>query len=343
VGVQHSPPWPLSACLAPDVAAAGDGLADYEQPPSAPLYYLKGVSSWVLIWLVTQFVFAVIYRAIEPDALPLGTAFYLCICTATTVGYGDVGVRDDPGRRIFASFHILYSVSSLAALLNTVQVLHSERKIQLRKAVLLERQLDHELIASLDKDNNGLDKLEFVVGMLTKLEILHWDDVEPFLAQFDALDTDKSGRLDKQDLLRMVELRKQRLEAKKQRKDGRAGQHGSSQELVATPLAASSQAVDELTEVHKLDAAEGEGTSRTVGAATAERGNVEYGGIAARNRELAAAGVSLTDAEGGRVRSRAAPFMPGVGGLPGIFVMSQRGGRPRRPRHLRGGKVGPAS
>ena len=40
--------------------------------------------------------------------------------------------------------------------------------------------------------------------MLTKLEILHWDDVEPFLAQFDALDTDGSGRLDKSDLMRLV-------------------------------------------------------------------------------------------------------------------------------------------
>ena len=36
--------------------------------------------------------------------------------------------------------------------------------------------------------------------MLTKLEILQWDDVEPFLAQFDALDKDGSGRLDKNDL-----------------------------------------------------------------------------------------------------------------------------------------------
>merc|ERR1719230_1226685 len=86
--------------------------------------------------------------------------------------------------------------------------------------MLLQRQLDQDLISSLDKDNNGLDKLEFVVGMLTKLEILHWDDVEPFLAQFDALDTDRSGRLDKQDLLRMVEDRKTKLTQKKLLKHG---------------------------------------------------------------------------------------------------------------------------
>ena len=90
----------------------GDGIADYEEPPSAWLYYLKGISGWIIIWLLTQFLFALAYQAIEPDSLDLFTAFYLCIVTATTVGYGDVGVRDAPGPRIFASFHILYSVSS---------------------------------------------------------------------------------------------------------------------------------------------------------------------------------------------------------------------------------------
>ena len=63
---------------------------------------------------------------------------------------------------------------------------------------------------------SSVDKLEFLVGMLTKLEILHWDDVEPFLAQFDALDKDKSGRLDRNDLLRMVEDKKAKVERKKQ-------------------------------------------------------------------------------------------------------------------------------
>ena len=133
------------------------------------MYYLKGVSSWLMMWLATQFIFAFAYSQLEPEMLPFGTAFYLCIVTATTVGYGDVSVRDQAGQRIFASFHILYSVSSAAALLNTVQVLYAERKIQMRKSTLLQRQLDVDLITSLDKDNNGLDKLEFVVGMLIEL------------------------------------------------------------------------------------------------------------------------------------------------------------------------------
>ena len=326
----------------------GDGIADYEEPPSAWLYYLKGISGWIIIWLLTQFLFALAYQAIEPDSLDLFTAFYLCIVTATTVGYGDVGVRDAPGPRIFASFHILYSVSSLSALFNTVSVLHSERKIQLRKAALLQRQLDADLIQSLDKDNNGLDKLEFVVGMLTKLEvrihgtrhtpyahqtplslsdsssvfslvtqILHWDDVEPFLAQFDALDTDGSGRLDGSDLRKMVEEKRRKMEEKQLKKQG----------LAATPASASVEDGIEQTEVQKLgDTAD----------------SLEYGGVAAHNRNLVAAGCSpVSPVDGVSDAVRRKQNRPVSSFIPGIFAMQQRMGRPRRPRHLRGGKVGP--
>lgn len=190
----------------------GDGLADYEEPPAAFVYYLKGVSSWLLLWICSQLLFAVGYIYVDPDGeWDFETAFYVCIVTASTVGYGDVGVSDNAGPKLYASAHILYSVSSLAALLNTITDLYTERRVMLRKGMLLQRQLDLDLIQSLDKDNNGLDKLEFIVGMLTKLEILQWDDVEPFLAQFDALDKDGSGRLDKNDLVRMVEEKQKKL------------------------------------------------------------------------------------------------------------------------------------
>ena len=38
------------------------------------------------------------------------------------------------------------------------------------------------------------------------------DDAEPFRAQFDSLDADKSGKLDKVDLVRMVESKKEKLQ-----------------------------------------------------------------------------------------------------------------------------------
>ena len=65
-------------------------------------------------------------------------------------------------------------------------------------------QLDWEMIKTLDKDGNGIDKLEFVVGMLELLGLVEAHDVEPFMEQFDALDVDGSGHLDRDDLRRMV-------------------------------------------------------------------------------------------------------------------------------------------
>ena len=46
--------------------------------------------------------------------------------------------------------------------------------------------------------------MEFVVGMLTQLGVLSWNDVQPFLDQFDAFDKDRSGHLDANDIAEMV-------------------------------------------------------------------------------------------------------------------------------------------
>ena len=348
----------------------GDGMADYEEPPPAYLYYLKGVSSWLIMWILTQAIFAALYMLMDPGTFSYGSAFYFCIVTATTVGYGDIYVSDASGHRLFASFHILYSVSSLAALLNTVQVLHSERMIQIRKATLLQRQLDPDLIQSLDKDNNGLDKLEFVVGMLTKLEILHWDDVEPFLAQFDALDVDKSGRLDKSDLLRLVDMQREKVErAAKAKEVARlkaleAAQHTARAAGARDPSAAMEEGgvassthdgagrsrADDDDLVHEFTPPGGDGyavggvgkgidadggAGGVGGAAGGAPEPAVYGGRGARCRELGMSTSPEVEAQVLR-RKRLIPFVGG--GLPMQVLAGVR--RPRRPRHLRG-KVNP--
>ena len=73
----------------------------------------------------------------------------------------------------------------------------------MQRADLLRKQLDVELITSLDRDGKGVDKLEFVMGMLIMMGVevagqaLTWDSVKPFLV-VDAMDTTKSGRIDKE-------------------------------------------------------------------------------------------------------------------------------------------------
>jgi len=100
-----------------------------------------------------------------------------------------------------------------------LDILRERRKRLLQRARLLKRKLDRDLITSLDRDGNGLDKLEFVIGMLTKLELVTWETVEPFLQQFDMLDTDQSGKLTQDDLEKLADIFKEQVDEKEKAKD----------------------------------------------------------------------------------------------------------------------------
>jgi voltage-gated potassium channel Kch len=208
----------------------GDGTADYIEPPSALHYYARGFSFWILLLFQINFgsagvLYALLshYRADEarahPTMLPADyvlpavsywDALYHCWVTATTVGYGDVFMRSQAARA-WSSLHIAIAVATLGAFLGKAQDLLSEREHQLKRVEMLKRQLDRDLILSLDADGNGVDKFEFVVGMLIKLELISIGDVEPFVAQFEALDADGSGKLNSDDLELLV---KQKQEAR---------------------------------------------------------------------------------------------------------------------------------
>ena len=65
--------------------------------------------------------------------------------------------------------------------------------------------IEFELLLALDRDGNGVDRMEFVVGMLAQIGVISWTDVQTFMDKFDEFDTDRSGRLDKADLQRMFD------------------------------------------------------------------------------------------------------------------------------------------
>ena len=73
--------------------------------------------------------------------------------------------------RLLASVHILISVSWLAALFKDVENSAHVRAAQLARAVLLTKTLERKQILDLDADGYGVDKLEFVVGMLRILGV----------------------------------------------------------------------------------------------------------------------------------------------------------------------------
>lgn len=200
----------------PDVVAVdldGDGDVDYIPPPPAWIYYSRGIGFWVVVLFILQAAFVGAFTSVQPG-LKWNEAAYHCFVTMTTVGYGDIGMTTQEAR-FCATVHILVSVTLLATFISKAQALYSGRLQELKRAELLRKQLDIELITSLDKNGDGVNKLEFVVGMLIKLEIIAEADVEPFDAQFDAMDTDGGGLLTADDLEAMVKAKLAKQEAKK--------------------------------------------------------------------------------------------------------------------------------
>ena len=207
-----------------EVDIDGDGAADLQVPPHVFLYYLEGFAFWIFMIVVTNFgsagvLYALLRQHFDDEvrgrvdllgqdyewATPdYWDALYHCWVTTTTVGYGDVRMMTQAAR-LWTSIHIAYAVGILGGFLSKMQELSDERKRQLKRWEMLQKKLDVELMMSLDKDGNGVDKLEFVVGMLTNLDIISSGDVAPFLVQFDKFDADKSGVLNRDDLIKIAE------------------------------------------------------------------------------------------------------------------------------------------
>ena len=122
------------------------------------------------------------------------------------VGYGDIAVATD-GAKLFASLHIAVSVSWLAALIGEIDNLRKMRASQLSRAALVTRVLTEKEMLALERDSEqGVDKLEFVIGILMLLGVelcgqpLEWKDVLPFIAKFERRDVTKTGRITREDL-----------------------------------------------------------------------------------------------------------------------------------------------
>ena len=175
----------------------GDGGSDFKVPRGPLVYYTKNLLSPFVVILLGQNLWAIGYWQLE--GWSYRRAWYHCMTTMTTVGYGDCTIATDSGK-LFATFHLIFSVSLLGSLISEIFELMASREKQLQRADLLKKRLDPELIRSLDKDGGGLDKAEFVLGMLYKLDLVKEEDATPYLKQFHQLDVDGSGVLTSEDL-----------------------------------------------------------------------------------------------------------------------------------------------
>ena len=215
----------------------GDGTCDYVVPSHWAAYYAKNLLPSFTLNLLVQLVSAVFFMILEP-AWTFGDAFYHCIITATTVGYGDVTITTQGGR-LWAGFQILISVVLLGELISTISTLQKARESHLKRSEQLQARLDEQLVprlmarvtelrpptaahantATADRllAEQGLTELEYVLANLIELEMVSAEDIQPFVKSFREMDSDGSGRLNQADVESMAKRRreKQRMERRK--------------------------------------------------------------------------------------------------------------------------------
>ena len=141
-------------------------------------------------------------------------------CPST--GLGDIAPTTQAGRG-FAIVHMAVSVVLFATIIGTILRAHGRRSVDAKRLRLIERQLDEELIVALDRDGNGVDKAEYVLGMLTNLGLLSQDDYMPFVKQFDALDKTGDGLLTTCDLRDIARSNRVAMEEAQKRLEAEAG------------------------------------------------------------------------------------------------------------------------
>ncbi|KAH8097491.1 potassium channel [Aureococcus anophagefferens] len=115
-------------------------------------------------------------------------AFWWSFATITTIGYGDLDLGCEGDVQVFLTVYIVLSVTE-ERLLNDFDV---------------------DRILAMDMDGDGVQKAEFVIGMLVAMDALDQDKLALYSNKFDELDADGSGSLDADDLLLLVDQMKRR-------------------------------------------------------------------------------------------------------------------------------------
>ncbi|CAD7934827.1 unnamed protein product [Amoebophrya sp. A120] len=127
-------------------------------------------------------------------------ALYWSTVSVTTVGYGDVDIKDGK-TRMFCVFFLMIGCGMVAAALTNLASLKVDVKSKIKEFELKSRKLTPELLAQMDTNGDGVDEFEFCLGTLVAMEKVTREDLDPIFEKFHELDHDGSGVLTKEDLL----------------------------------------------------------------------------------------------------------------------------------------------
>jgi voltage-gated potassium channel Kch len=169
----------------------------YRHETMRVLFYVSTIASMIIVG-------GGIVSIVEDKSFISG--IYWAFQTTTTVGYGDES-QENSQARIIASLYLLLSCGVVGSAIANIAGAKEDTKRELKQRNLLRKKLDLDMIQALDKDGNGVDRAEFVVGMLMAMDLVDEEVTTQLLYRFDQLDVDGSGTLDKDDLIRAASMK----------------------------------------------------------------------------------------------------------------------------------------
>ena len=193
-------------------------LRHYARVAIALYAYAHGVCCFSLAlatMLVSQTqrdMFANALAAPGQASLDFFDALYFTVITSLTVGFGDVCPRRDTGRA-FTIFMGGVGIAIISLFITEANGAFDARQLQLRKARAFAREADSAaLIAAFGCGADGsIGRAEWLVGMLRALELVPEGEVDAILKRFDAIDTDHSGAVSREELQAELDARAARL------------------------------------------------------------------------------------------------------------------------------------
>ena len=131
------------------------------------------------------------------------TAFYWAMVTTMTVGYGDLSIKDDPNVRVFVTFYMLLSTMTVSIALGKIFECFSEWEMEAKKDKIMSNLSLTKILEKFEEQkDSSVDKNEFILFMLQQSMGLDYElDILPLEKKFHELDFDKSGALNRDDVV----------------------------------------------------------------------------------------------------------------------------------------------
>lgn len=161
-----------------------------------------------------------LYGLSQTEDWNLFMTIYYGLITASTVGYGDLSPHTQIGR-VLAILYIPVAVCLMALFLDSISnAIIESRQLQAEQQ-LKSKELTLNDLKVMDADGDGtVTKAEFLEFMLVAMDQVEQDVIDHLKDRFDRLDLDKSGALDKADLIHVANYN---LKKEKSRRHGLGG------------------------------------------------------------------------------------------------------------------------